>query len=294
MQRMWQRGPDGEIVRSRRTVAEGVSPEAEGAAGAPRGRAKLGLAVRLGFRDTYDHLGMVLLISAGFVVAATLAVLGGQLLGLVLFGGLPGYLPALLSVLLAGMAWALVAGPLAGGIFHYCRNAANRQEPEIFDLSWGFRRAMGRSVALAFLQFLIAVLLVSNCYFYLSQRQAVLVVFGATFGYGLLFWLMMCLYQWPLMAEQEIRTRAVIRKSALLVLDNSFYTAGLALLVLALSAVLWMTMIGGALLWAGSLAMIATQATRELLRKYGALPPDPTLDPIAGETHELGGHGWHE
>ena len=30
--------------------------------------------------------------------------------------------------------------------------------------------------------------------------------------------------------------------------------------------------------------MIQTQATRELLRRYGILPPDPTLDPIADET----------
>ena len=36
----------------------------------------------------------------------------------------------------------------------------------------------------------------------------------------------------------------------------------------------------------GVVAILLTQATRELLRKYGVLGPDPTLDPIMDEVQE--------
>ena len=93
----------------------------------------------------------------------------------------------------------------------------------------------------------------------------------------------MMLYQWPLLVEQEIPTRRIVRKSALLALDNAPFTLALFALAGVLTAALWFSVVGAVLLWAGVLAMLTTQATRELLRKYDVLPPDPTLDPMAEE-----------
>ena len=109
-------------------------------------------------------------------------------------------------------------------------------------------------------------------------------ILGAAQCYLALFWLAMILYQWPLLAEQSIPTRQIIRKSALLVLDNAPFTLGVLALVAVLTVALWFSVVGAVLLWAGVLAMLTTQATRELLRKYDVLPPDPTLDPMAEET----------
>ena len=299
-ERMWQRGPDGEVVRSPRKVAgtTGDAARSEGAATtdpvAPRKRARLGLALRLGLRDTYDFLGSVLLLSVGCAVIAAAAALGGQSVGIALFRALPAYLPVFMSVLLAIAGLVLVGGPLAAGLFRFARNVAARQEPELFDLSWGYRHALRRSIGLASLQAVGFLVLAANCYFYSSQRHPLPVVLGAVFGYALVFWGTMSLYHWPLLAEQEIPAVRIIKKSFLLVLDNFAYSLILGLLFATLSVLFWMTMVGGALLWAGTAAMLLTQASRELLRKYDVLPPDPTLDPIAGETHEFGGHGWHE
>ena len=77
--RMWQRGPDGQIVRAPSAPAEPQStPETPPNAPSLR-RAHLGLALRLGARDTYDHLGSILVISLTWTLSAGLGLVGGQL-----------------------------------------------------------------------------------------------------------------------------------------------------------------------------------------------------------------------
>ena len=299
MQRLWQRGSDGEVVRTPPT-SFGPSADADrdpaeaGRLDAVRKRASFWLALRLGLRDTYDYLGAVLLISILYSVAVTLAAMGGQAVAAALFQALPAQLRFLLTVFCMVLGAVLAGGPLAAGIFRFARNAANRQEPELFDLRWGFRRELRRSLMLGAIQAFGGLVLAGNAFFYITLRQPVAIVLGALFLYGLAFWGLMLLYQWALLAEGEPRLRGILRKSALLALDNFGYSLFFGAVRLVFTVVSWGTMIVGALLWAGASAMITTQATRELLRRYDILPPDPTLDPIAGETHEFGGHGWHE
>jgi len=286
---MWQRGPDGEIVRARPQPAAPDRADATPASdqSAPRGRASLSLALRLGIRDTYDYLGAILMLSFAWTTLAGFGAFAGQAVGITLFGALPPTLVMLLGVLCAVGGFVLVGSPVTAGVFRYARNAAARQEPELFDLAWGFRSALRRSLGLGAVQAFGILLLAGNCYFYVLQRHPVVVVIGAVFGYILAFWTLACLYQWPLLVEQELSPLAAVKKSALLVLDNFPFTLGLALLLAVVSAALWLTVVGAAVLWAGAMVMFLTQATRELLRKYHVLPPDPTLDPVAAETHDL-------
>lgn len=289
---MWRRGPDGEIVRVP-ARSPGTGEGSEERPGAPS-RASLRLALRLGFRDLYDYLGSLVLLGALLVFLGSAAAAAGHGAAAALFGRLPGLLPLLLSAL-GGMAgWVVVGAPLTAGLFRFARRAAARDEPELFDAAWGFRRAFRRSAALGAVQAAVTFVLAGNCLFYLAQRNLVLMALGATVGYLLLFWLAAMLYQWPLMIEQDAPPLAAVRKSALLVLDNAPFTFGLLGVLALVTALLGVTVVGVVLILPGALAMLTTQATRELLRKYGLLPPDPTLDPIATETHELGGFGWHE
>jgi uncharacterized membrane protein YesL len=221
--------------------------------------------------------------SVAFAVVSTAALIAGQYAGLALFRRLPGVLPPVATVLLALAAWAVGAGPLLAGVFRFTRNAAARREPEVFDLAWGFRAVPGGSMLLALSQLFGLLLLAANAFFYASQRHPALIALGALFGYAALFWTSAAFYQWPLLAEQEAPVRTLLKRSCLLVLDNAGYTALLLLLTALLTALLWLSVVGGILLWTGAMAMLLTQATRELLRKYRILPPDPTLDPVSGE-----------
>lgn len=293
-QRMWRRGPDGEIIRTPPTAPPAPGPGEDPASPPARKRAHLALGLKLGLRDTYDYLGALLVLSFLFAAATSAGAVGGQGLGVVLFGRLPGLLPLVGVTLTTCAGLTLLASPLAGGVFRFARKAAAREEPDLFDLLWGFRLGLRPSLALGAVQVFGTALLAGNCAFYLAQRTLPFLVLGVSMAYAALFWLAMALYQWPLLLEQEIPVRRVVKKSALLVLDNVPYTLGLLLVCALLTAALAASIIGAILLWAGALAMLTTQSTRELLRKYDLLPPDPTLDPLAGETHELSGRGWHE
>lgn len=279
--RLWRRGPDGEIIRAPADPEPEREPPGEAPASGrrPLRPARLGRALRQGFRDTYDHLGTVLLISLLCSLTGGAAMAGAQAVGDALFGTLRPALAALLAGAAAAAGLLLVGAPLAAGSFRYARNAAARREPEVFDLAGGFHAALGTSLGLGALQGMGVLLLAGNAAFYLSGRHPVGVVIGASFGYMLAFWLLACLYQWPLLAEQELTPLRAVKKSALLVLDNFPYTLGLALVLGVISLGLWLSVIGGVLLWGGVTAMLLTHATRELLRKYRVLPPDPEWDP---------------
>lgn len=309
-QRLWRRTPDGRVVRvepaPRAVEAPGAAPGAEGVGRPPGGEARptarLSIALRLGARDAYDYLGVVLLGSLAWTFLAGATIVGGHELAAALVRtlriGAGTALPGLLAAFLALAIGALACGPLTAGLFRFARNAAARQEPEVFDLAWGYRALSGRSAALAIVQLLVSALLAGNCVFYLAQGRFLPMVLGVLFGYVLAFWCLAMLYQWPLAVGQREEgpppLSRVLTQSALLVLDNPGYSAALGLCVGALALAVWLPVVPGAMLGAGAGAMFLTQATRELLRKYGLLPPDPTLDPIADETHEFGGHGWHE
>lgn len=255
----------------------------------PRRRASLRLALRLGFRDTYDYLGSVLVLSMLWCLIGAAGLLGGQSVGAALARGLSLQPWLALPAALVGMA--VVVGPLVAGMFRFGRSAAARAEPELFELAWGFTHAPGRAVALSTVQWGGAALLAVNAGFYLALRHLLALALGTLFLYTLGFWLLMCCYQWALVVEQDLGLRATLRKSALLVLDNFGYTLGLTLVLALLSALLWLLVLPGVLLWAGAVTLILTQAVRELLRKYELLPPDPTLDPAADETTQFSRFG---
>lgn len=293
-ERMWRRGPDGEIIRAEPAAPSPPAPgDPDNPPVATRSRAKLGIALKLGFRDTYDYLGSLVLAGsiASFVTGA--AVVGAHGLALQAFLRLPGFLPLLVSVFVAALALILIGGPLSGGLFRFAHKAAARKEPELFDFAWGFRAGFTPSLKLASVQVIGTLALAGNCAFYLAQHNLPLMALGASFGYLLVFWCAAMLYQWPLLLEgADVKT--TLRKSALLVLDNLPFTLGILLVALVLVMLCGISVIGIVLLLPGAMAMLTTQGTRELLRKYGLLPPDPTLDPIAEETHDSGGLGWHE
>lgn len=284
-ERLWRKTTEGQVVRAPARAAP-AAPKADGQVVAPAGasgrrRASLWLALRLGFRDVYDYAGMVLVMSLGFAFLGGLGFIGGQALGKALFGGVPGAGGPVLAALLAIVGLAVVGGPLAGGLFHYARNAAGRQEPEIFDLRWGFTRAVRPCLGLAAMQAAAVTVLMANLIFYARVGGWVGPVLFSVFLYLSAFWGLTTLYQWPLLLEQQVGAWQAVRRSVLLVLDNLAFSLGLGLVVLVLSVLSWLTAVGGVLVWAGGLAILLTQATRELLRKYALLPPDPTLDPIA-------------
>src|SRR5262249_47768526 len=153
-------------------------------------------------------------------------------------------------------------------------NACAAVEPELLDLLWGFRSALGPSLGLAAAQAAITLVLVADLFFCLTSGVPALAIVAVLFLYLLVYWCLTLLYQWPLLAEQQIGAGAVLRKSALLVLDNLMPSLVFGGAWFLLTLLCWGFLLPALVLWSAVTAFVQTRALRALLPRYGLMPPD--------------------
>lgn len=84
----------------------------------------------------------------------------------------------------------------------------------------------------------------------------------------LLLWLLAQLYALPLLIEERSGIASALRRAAVLVVDNIWFTLELGVVVIVLSVILALTGIGAFVLLPGLLAVLTTNATHALLGKY--------------------------
>jgi hypothetical protein len=249
--------------------------------------------VRKGLGEVYDYLGTVLLTSA-LLTLTGLAAGGALAAGLLTLwpapvGGRRGVPADWLPLLLAGLLAAILMGPLIAGTARLVQGIVAREDPTVGDLFREARRHARQGAVLAGLQAGVSSLLLVDLLFFATVRGPVGWL-AIPILYLLLFWGLMLPYQWPLFAEGAGPPLVVMRKSALLVLDNLPYTLGVGLLSLLFTLVCAVSTVGLVLLWPGTLAFYHTLATRALLRRYGLLPPEPDPEEsVDGDTWRLAG-----
>lgn len=247
---------------------------------------------------TYDHLGTVLLASAlvtlaglslAYLLVSVLFGLAVSVSGPRVPGGASPGAAAWLPLVLAGMIAATLMGPLLAGLARLAREILAREDPAFGDLFREARRLARPGALLAALQAWVTLLLVVDLAFFAASSSGALRFVAVPFFYLLLFWGLMLPYQWPLLAEGAGPPLVILRKSALLVLDNLSFSLGVALLSLLFSFVCAATTVGLVLLWPGTLAFFHSMATRALLRRYGLLPLDPEPSPEEDDAWRLPG-----
>ncbi|HEY3414780.1 MAG TPA: hypothetical protein VGM51_17210 [Armatimonadota bacterium] len=239
-----------------------------------------GRSIRLAFSSAYDYAGSAIASSIiAFVVYYTaVAILIGAFLRLGTTHRQSGVFILGLVVLLG----PIVLGPFTAGLYTLAHAMFNRDDPHVFDMWRGAVKHIRSSWALAYAQTLVTTVLVGDLYFLLTRPGVALKVIGVIVGYLLLFWLMMLVYQWPLLVEQGKPLKTTVLRSALLAAHNPFYTLAfcvVVLLMLALPLYLFVSYPAGAaslipvsLMWSIIIASLHTSATLEILRKY----PDPS------------------
>jgi hypothetical protein len=257
----------------------GISVESSAELAAVRPR--LGRALKQGLLAAYDYMGTVLVASVLWLALAALLGAGGTgLVGLVVQSRSAG---AALVGLLGGLGAAMIGtGPMTAALFEHARRLIAKEHPDWWDLPKGVARLWRRGLALAGMQTVVSLVLAVDALFFLRQQAALMRGIGLAFFYPMLIWLGASLLQWPLAAELSTAPLSlVVKKSLLLLLDNLGYAIALTFLVLALTMLCFAWPLGWialALGWAGTLAFLQTAALRELLPKYGLLPPAPRDD----------------
>jgi hypothetical protein len=268
--------------------AETDGPEAEAS---PPPAARLPLALRDGIRAAWDRLGLVIAVSVTWTALLFIPLSIGYWLP----STLP--VPVRYAVILLTAAW-IGAAPTAGA-FAVAQRVAAQREATYADFWREGLQWFWPALRLSLLHQVVLGLIAINLRFYLLLGSLAGKIGCLLCLYALLFFLMMAVYHWPLLAAQESgifdepgrRAKrgalAVMRRAFFLAMGRPFYSLGLLTVLLLISALLFATLALPALLWIGTMAMLAAAANRALLIQYGVLPAPPQEEPIPDEKFRL-------
>lgn len=189
------------------------------------------------------------------------------------------------TLVLANLLWILLAIPLitapaaTGGLYHLTRRMAWGEPAHVRDFFVGFRAHLKPSTAIGAATMAVFVLLWVAVDFYSHLRGPMEIpglVISAVLLWGGLFLLLMHVHAFPLVVDGERSFVQILRKSALLVLDNPAFTLGVIVQATAVKVICIITGAGFFLAAVSFTALLLSIAHRELLRKYrpGEVPPD--------------------
>lgn len=250
-----------------------------GGKGTPPPKVNLFRELKAAFLAIWSNLGLVILMSVTWALFVSFP--------LSLAYWMPRSLPAVIRYLPLILMPIFGAIPAVGAAVIAQEIASLREAT--FAVFWreGWR-LKALSIRLSLLHWATAAALTFSFWFYLrishwSGRVALLICF-----YASLFWLMMTVYHYPLLAAQESGVFdepdrkakrgvvAVIRRSFYLVVGSPLYSFGLLSFLALFAALSLFTAVSPILLWGGVFALFSCFPVRALLVQYGILPA-PTL-----------------
>lgn len=209
------------------------------------------------FKAAYDRIGIVMLTNLLWF-----AVGFGPLL-IVMYVPLPPavtYLGILLTVLTLGGAAAAVNYVMA--------RIVDKEEVEIRDFKAGLQKFFWRGAALAVIALLGAVVLFVDLAFSITHSNRFVQMASGIWIWAIIFWYAVQQFVFPFLVQQDIGIRKVLKRSALLVLDNplgSAFMVVISLVVLALCIVLAAPIL---LFVTCLLALLQNFAFKQLMLKY--------------------------
>jgi len=162
----------------------------------------------------------------------------------------------------------LLPPPTAG--IYYCADLMARGKQPSFGLFWeGTRKYLVKSWLVAWLGILVAVILVTNIWFYGQYQGGWVIWVRAFFLSMLLYWGAMQMYVFPmLLALKEEKLLLALRNAAILVVTNPLCTGLLALLLVATVALSVVLVLPATFFMTVLVALICTRAVVQLLQDY--------------------------
>jgi len=182
--------------------------------------------------------------------------------------------------LLAGLAvvwWVLtllvVTAPPAAAGLHLVANRIVHGRRVSFGLFWeGFQQYFVAGWKVAALDLLALVLLLSNLQFYYSLANPWIRLVTILWLYGLILWLALQFYLFPLLLEQEDRGILLVYRNGLVLLfARPVFALTLLAVVALVSLASFFLVIPLVLAWPPLLALVANRATVTLVEESAAL-----------------------
>lgn len=240
----------------------------------PLYRPSLWLAVRRAGADYYERMGLTVLGSLFTVIPVMLFFLVEQ--------ALSGWFPrpfTFLVLLLASWYWLTYAWAANVLLAH---RIAYWQDPGM-DAFVDLGRLYGKEfLKLSSVQLLITLIILADIYFFSVQTSLAMRIAGVVMLYVLFLWGTSLLWQWPFLIREAVGTVKILKKSALVLLDNPFFTV-LAFSVTMLCGILLLASVLGMLVaLSGLLSCFVVRAHRETLKKYGVVEDEPDIKEDSG------------
>ena len=196
-------------------------------------------------------------------------------------------------LVLANLLWValclpVVTAPAAtAGLFHLAQEVARGKNPSLRDFFVGFRIRFLPAFKVGLVDLAALLVLWVNIDFYGHMRGGAVIpgmILAAAMIWVATFFLLMHAHLYPLLAGGESSLRQLLRKSALLTLDNLAFTIGITFQALSMGVLCVVTGAGLVLISGSAVAVLLTTGHRELLRKYS---DDPDRSPELPETRTL-------
>ena len=196
-------------------------------------------------------------------------------------------------LVLANLLWVVLCLPVVtapaatAGLFHLAREVARGKDASLHDFFVGFRTRFLPALKLGLVDLAALLVLWVNVDFYSHMRGGAVIpgmILAAAMVWVAAFFLLMHAHLYPLLADGESSLGQLLRKSALLTLDNLAFTIGITFQGLSLSVLCVITGAGLVLINGSAVAVLLTTGHRELLRKYS---DDPDKSPELPETRTL-------
>jgi uncharacterized membrane protein YesL len=178
-------------------------------------------------------------------------------------------------LIFCNLVWVLAMIPIVtlpaatGALFYLTHKIADGRAVNFADFKYGFRHYFRQSSLLGLANLVIIVLILVNLTFYGRFEGMLFRLVQIVFLYLLVIWLMMQLYIFPLLLEQEIPSlRLAGRNAVVLVARHPIFSLIISVAALAFTLLSIFLTIPVVILLASTLALLGNRAVRALLSLY--------------------------
>lgn len=219
-------------------------------------------------RRTYEHLGMVMVIS--------LLWFGLAALPMVYLLNFARVVPSLFSFLIVALEATFLAGPVTAAVYSVADRLLQDEDATLTDVWHLFRRHYRLSAQVTGAMSAILLILGIDIIVFMQSKVRLLQWLAVLWLYFVAFWFLLTIYTSSLVVYQQVSWLKVLQRAALLVLDNVVVTLlvmGETIVVVVLS---FFFLIPVPLLLGGMLAFLHLIALHTLMAKYDIETPRET------------------
>ncbi|PRX28624.1 putative membrane protein YesL [Orenia metallireducens] len=217
--------------------------------------------IKKSYKEIYRNLFSILLSSMLWFLTAGLVIMFGYISIQVKF-----YLPIIIGL--------VIVGPMTAQSFYVSNKIVNYKQVSLKDFWIGIKKYFLKSLFITLILVLIVFILTIDFKFLMDYQYKVGIILTPLYIYLLIFLGMMSIYCFPLMIElgeenENDSIRSILKYSFSLTINNLLYTLFIFLNIIIFGTLNIALVFGLLILFMGGIALIANNATLNLLVKYG-------------------------